>query len=708
MPHYGNAVTQKGVIYEVWQSNIQEAFQMISDIIDDFPYVAVDTEFPGVVVRPTNNYYEYYYQTVRFNVDLLKVIQIGLSFRNKYGQTPTRVCSTFQFNFKFDMESDIYSQESIQFLRHSGIEFDKHLNNGIDFLCFGEYMYGNPSIPAAARNGNQLHRARSGPVSDSLRPQVHPKAALQPESPDLAAEALRAPSDPEDWHRPPGRIRRPSYLLHLLQVVQAAPRLVCGRQLIQRPNLWIRGLRSLGVTLPARVCLKWSRRLLPRSEDVEYLQEEELVWFSDEGEARVLWTEVLDEEEQHGRGDVGVAGDGNPYSSGCIELLDDLGVSGRDEVVSEHFLGARVRARLELLGVLADFGRPREAPELQKRGRKHLVGVVAVQDGGDRGALAARKVQAAVVDDDLGPGRVGVPAKPDQDVDDPADADQSVADGAGRNHKRDVLHQGPQNGRELPQGHEVRGSVVREAVEQPRKQVAQSRLERVNAAQRNEGGTQQSDARGGAGKRPEHPAPPSRAIVHLHQEEQNEADRNDDPRGHAQHREVPPHPVAVPSPVPLEQEVPLRRGLLVVARALLDGEPSHVPAGEEGGSPGSVQVDDFAGDVLGLDSHVHDRLRELPGHSEPPQRHGLEQGGGGLLAHRVLGHGGVEDPGPDRHDPDSQRPQLPGQRQSQGVHGSLGGYVPLVLRGAVPRRAARDQDEDSLFEPPRVPAVHRQ
>ncbi|OLQ16598.1 CAF1 family ribonuclease family protein [Cryptosporidium hominis] len=142
---YNNATvaSKKGVIYEVWQNNINEAFQMISEIMDDFPYVAIDTEFPGVVVRPTNNYYEYYYQTVRFNVDLLKVIQIGLSFRNKYGQAPTNICSTFQFNFKFDMECDIYSQESIQFLRHSGIEFDKHLNSGIDFLCFGEYMYGS-------------------------------------------------------------------------------------------------------------------------------------------------------------------------------------------------------------------------------------------------------------------------------------------------------------------------------------------------------------------------------------------------------------------------------------------------------------------------------------------------------------------------------------------------------------------------------------
>ncbi|KAH7647978.1 hypothetical protein FG379_000761 [Cryptosporidium bovis] len=135
-----------GVIFEVWQNNIKDAFDKISEIVDEYSFVAIDTEFPGVVVRPTSNFHEYYYQTVRFNVDLLKVIQIGLSFRNKYGKAPINTYSTFQFNFKFDMENDIYSQESIQFLRHSGIEFDKHHNNGIDFMCFGEYMYGSGLI----------------------------------------------------------------------------------------------------------------------------------------------------------------------------------------------------------------------------------------------------------------------------------------------------------------------------------------------------------------------------------------------------------------------------------------------------------------------------------------------------------------------------------------------------------------------------------
>ncbi|EEA04773.1 CCR4-NOT transcription complex subunit 8 protein, putative [Cryptosporidium muris RN66] len=141
-----NVYQQESTIYEVWQHNIKDAFEYISHIIDEYPYVAIDTEFPGVVVRPTNNIYEYYYQTVRCNVDLLKVIQIGMSFRNKYGLSPSSVVSTFQFNLKFDMDNDIYSQESIQFLRHSGVDFDKHQDHGIDFFYFGELMYGSGLI----------------------------------------------------------------------------------------------------------------------------------------------------------------------------------------------------------------------------------------------------------------------------------------------------------------------------------------------------------------------------------------------------------------------------------------------------------------------------------------------------------------------------------------------------------------------------------
>ncbi|KAH7952840.1 hypothetical protein HPB49_001757 [Dermacentor silvarum] len=40
--------------------------------------------------------------------------------------------STWQFNFKFSLSEDTYVQDSIDLLMHSGIQFGKHNNEGID------------------------------------------------------------------------------------------------------------------------------------------------------------------------------------------------------------------------------------------------------------------------------------------------------------------------------------------------------------------------------------------------------------------------------------------------------------------------------------------------------------------------------------------------------------------------------------------------
>ena len=65
-----------------------------------------DTEFPGVVARPIGAFKtssDYHYQTMRCNVDLLKIIQVGPTLANDEGNFPQEV-STWQFNFKFSAE----------------------------------------------------------------------------------------------------------------------------------------------------------------------------------------------------------------------------------------------------------------------------------------------------------------------------------------------------------------------------------------------------------------------------------------------------------------------------------------------------------------------------------------------------------------------------------------------------------------------------
>jgi len=47
----------------------------ISKLSEEYNYISMDTEFPGVVARPTGSFRtstEYHYQTLRCNVNMLK------------------------------------------------------------------------------------------------------------------------------------------------------------------------------------------------------------------------------------------------------------------------------------------------------------------------------------------------------------------------------------------------------------------------------------------------------------------------------------------------------------------------------------------------------------------------------------------------------------------------------------------------------------
>lgn len=118
-------------IREVWAENMEEEFAYIRAAIDQEPgyrFVAMvsrlslagcsplerslanaslqDTEFPGVVARPIGSFRgssDYHYQTLRCNVDLLRIIQLGLTLADENGQLAPGVC-TWQFNFKFNIK----------------------------------------------------------------------------------------------------------------------------------------------------------------------------------------------------------------------------------------------------------------------------------------------------------------------------------------------------------------------------------------------------------------------------------------------------------------------------------------------------------------------------------------------------------------------------------------------------------------------------
>eukprot|EP01118_Nematostelium_gracile_P017631 TRINITY_DN759_c0_g1_i1.p1 TRINITY_DN759_c0_g1~~TRINITY_DN759_c0_g1_i1.p1 ORF type:complete len:295 (-),score=56.28 TRINITY_DN759_c0_g1_i1:86-970(-) len=129
-------------IVDVWGDNLEEEMEKIRNLVDKYPYIAMDTEFPGVVARPIGSFAsssDYHYQTLRCNVDLLKLIQLGLTFSDHEGNLPPSVC-TWQFNFKFNLNEDMYAQDSIDLLIRSGIEFSKNEEKGIDVADFGELL----------------------------------------------------------------------------------------------------------------------------------------------------------------------------------------------------------------------------------------------------------------------------------------------------------------------------------------------------------------------------------------------------------------------------------------------------------------------------------------------------------------------------------------------------------------------------------------
>jgi CCR4-NOT transcription complex subunit 7/8 len=76
---------------------------------------------------------------LRCNVNLLKLLQLGITLLNERGEVPDKVC-TWQFNFRFSLTEDIYAQDSIDLLRNGGIQFDHFARHGIEVGRFAELL----------------------------------------------------------------------------------------------------------------------------------------------------------------------------------------------------------------------------------------------------------------------------------------------------------------------------------------------------------------------------------------------------------------------------------------------------------------------------------------------------------------------------------------------------------------------------------------
>ncbi|XP_057499365.1 probable CCR4-associated factor 1 homolog 11 [Actinidia eriantha] len=150
-PPSASAAAKPIVVRSVWAHNLISEISLIRFIIEQFPVVSMDTEFPGVVVRPITGEQPFQhrnaatnYLLLKANVDLLNLIQIGLTLCDADGNLPDLGSENryiWEFNFRdFDVARDAHALDSIELLRQQGVDFEKNREFGIDSVTFAEFV----------------------------------------------------------------------------------------------------------------------------------------------------------------------------------------------------------------------------------------------------------------------------------------------------------------------------------------------------------------------------------------------------------------------------------------------------------------------------------------------------------------------------------------------------------------------------------------
>jgi len=128
-------------VREVWAWNLDEEFNnLLSATSVDASggvVLALDMEFPGFLRQdPRTAARAARYQAIRENVDRLRPIQLGIAIATEDGS----LRGVWNFNLKFDVDIDLHTQKSVEFLRAAGIDFSRHKEEGIDGTMLGKKL----------------------------------------------------------------------------------------------------------------------------------------------------------------------------------------------------------------------------------------------------------------------------------------------------------------------------------------------------------------------------------------------------------------------------------------------------------------------------------------------------------------------------------------------------------------------------------------
>ncbi len=131
---------QPGII-EVYEDNFISEIKNICSLIEEYNYIGMDTEYPGIYYCVQNMTKDFYFKTLKMNVDFLKIIQLGITLTNSKGEFPKNSkYHTWQFNFEFDKNKDKITSASLNLLEQCGIDFNKLKKKGIKHKLFAEYF----------------------------------------------------------------------------------------------------------------------------------------------------------------------------------------------------------------------------------------------------------------------------------------------------------------------------------------------------------------------------------------------------------------------------------------------------------------------------------------------------------------------------------------------------------------------------------------